>query len=40
VIFYSDPSFPVWARVLITAAAVVTFVLFAWQYYVRFWRRR
>jgi hypothetical protein len=39
VIIYTDSGFPIWARVLLTVTGVVVFVVLAWQYYVRFWKR-
>jgi hypothetical protein len=40
VIFYTDSSFPLWARLLITVAAVAAFGVLAWQYYVRYRKKR
>jgi hypothetical protein len=40
VIIYTDSGFPLWARLLLTAAAVVAFGVLAWQYYVRYRKKR
>lgn len=38
-IFYTDSSFPLWAKLLVCAAAVTALVVFAWRYYVHYWRK-
>jgi hypothetical protein len=40
VIIYTESGFPLWARLLLTAAAVAAFCLLAWQYYRRYWKKR
>jgi hypothetical protein len=40
VFLYSSSQFPLWLRVFLAVVGVVIFVVLAWGYYVRYWRRR
>jgi Tfp pilus assembly protein PilO len=39
VIIYTDGSWPLWLRVLITLLAAGLVAVMGWQYYKRYWRR-
>jgi Tfp pilus assembly protein PilO len=39
VVIYTDSSWPLWLRVLITVFAAGLVVVMAWRYYRHFWRR-
>jgi Tfp pilus assembly protein PilO len=39
VIIYTDGSWPLWLRALITLFAAALVAVMGWQYYKRYWRR-